>query len=92
MDLFIKIYFNKNNIDADESEEDTHFRIGSFRQKLEFDQSYRMKPISKNLEVTEKVRRLIRSNTRLVTMQVVSASGHHFSFESMHLIILTRNG
>jgi hypothetical protein len=89
-DLVIKIYFNRNNIDQRESEEDLYYRIGYFSQKLEYDSSGEVIPISHNLEVTEKVRRLIRSDTRLVTLQVVSPNGHAFTFDSMQLTILTR--
>lgn len=89
-DLVIKFYFNRNNIELRETEEDLNFRIGYFSHKLEFDQGS-VVPISHNLEVTEKVRRLIRSDTRLVNLQVVSASLHEFTFDSMQLTILTRD-
>lgn len=93
-ELHVKAYFNRSTIDVDDrdSEEDLYYQIGSFRQKLEFDKStYTIQPISQNIEVTEKVRRLIRSDTRLVTLQLVSANKHSFSFDSMQLIILTQN-
>jgi L-asparaginase len=91
-DLSVKIYFNRSNFDVaeHESEEDLYYQIGTFRHKLEMDPStYGIMPISQNIEVTEKIRRLIRSDTRLITLQVYSANGHSFSFDSMQLLILT---
>lgn len=90
-DLSVKIYFNRNNIELVESEEDLYYRIGHFRQRVERDETTRLEPVSQNLEVTEKVRRLIRSDTRLVTMQVVSANKHSLNFDSMQLTIFTRD-
>lgn len=90
-DLAVKIYFNRNNIELRESEEDQYYRIGHFKQKLDFGSAYEIAPMSHNIEVTEKVRRLIRSDTRLVTLQVVSTNEHAFTFDSMQLIIFTRD-
>jgi L-asparaginase type I len=94
IELHVKVFFNRSTIDVDQrdSEEDLYYQLGQFRQKLEFDKvTMEIKPISQNIDVAEKVRRLIRSDTRLVTLQVVSANGHTFSFDSMQLIILTQN-
>jgi L-asparaginase len=91
-DLIVRVYFNRGNIDQQESEEDQYYKIGEFRQKLEHNPNATFEPISHNLEVTEKVRRLIRSDTRLVNLQVVSVNGHRFTFDSMQLIVLTRDG
>ncbi len=93
-DLHVKFYLNRSTIDVDESEseEDIYYRLCEFRQKLEYQKSTTMIPqISQNMEVTEKVRRLIRSETKLVTMQVVSTNKHFFTFDSMRLIIFTQN-
>lgn len=89
-DLLVKFYFNRNNIEMQESEEDLYYRIGAFSQKLEYGPDHELKLISHNIDVTEKVRRVIRSDTRLITLQIVSAHGHGFSFDSMQLTILTR--
>jgi hypothetical protein len=91
-DLVIKVYFNRSTFDVDEqeTEEDRYYQIGSFRHKVEMDKTtFEYVPISQNLEVTEKVRRLIRSDTRLITLQLFSENGHSFSFDSMQLVILT---
>jgi L-asparaginase type I len=90
-DLAIKIYFNRNNVEMVESEEDRYYRIGYFTHKLDHDSNGEPIPISHNLEVTERVRKLIRSDTRLVTLQLVSSNGHSLTFDSMQLTILTRD-
>jgi L-asparaginase type I len=93
-ELNVRIYLNRNTVDVDdfESEEDSYYRICELRQNLELGvPSPEIPPISQNIEVTEQVRRLLRSDTRLVTMQVVSENRHHFNIDSIRLIIFTRN-
>jgi L-asparaginase type I len=93
-DLHIKFYLNRSTIDVDESEseEDRYYRLCELRQKINYRKPLMATaPISQNMEVTEKVRRLIRTDTKLITMQVVSKNKHFFSFDSMRLIIFTQN-
>ncbi|KPA11811.1 1-alkyl-2-acetylglycerophosphocholine esterase [Candidatus Magnetomorum sp. HK-1] len=80
----IRIYFNNNKVNLDEQEEDIFYKIAQFSRRIEGGE------ISHNIEVTEKIRRLIKLDSNPITMQVVSENCIGISFESLELSIFTK--
>ncbi len=87
-ELLIKFYYDRNNISLSESEEDLYYRLGFFKRRIS--DKNKFEEVSQNLEVTEKIRRLVRPRSSNATIQVVSANHHEFEFDSLELIIFTK--
>jgi len=92
-ELNVKFYFNRSEVSLEETEEDQYYKIGSFKQKLDVDniEGIEIKKFSKNIDVTDKIRRLIHSDTTTIYMQVVSDTQQPFKFESLKLTIFTHS-
>ncbi len=79
-----RVYYNRHGVPVNERHDDSHFRLGRFTRSVDDTQV-----ISHNLEVTDSIRRLFRPRNE-GTLQVLAASGRHFNFESIELVIYTR--
>jgi len=82
--ISIKIYFNNNNVRLEEQEEDIFYRIAQFSRSIDGGE------VSHNIEVTEKIRHLIKLDGNPITMQVVSTNSIGLIFESLELSIFTK--
>ena len=84
----LKVYVNANHIPNEQDFDKTNL-IGTFVQKIDKTQSgYRN--FSFNLDVTDKIRKILQTDTRQdIVLQLVSR-GIEFEFDSMQLIICTR--
>ena len=82
------IYYNRFDLKSAAGHLDDHMLIGAFRRSLKTKE-----PISHNLEVTDRIRRVIRTGDRReqsAALQVRTRDGQRFKFESIQLTIFAR--
>jgi len=83
--LEISVFYDNQNINLDAEEQDFHHLLGEFRRQ------FTGEAIDHNIEVTSQIRRLLKRNKIHGTMQVLSLTGEQISFESMELVVYTKN-
>ncbi len=84
-DFSVRIYYGRTDLEPVAAEDLTRRQIGHFSRRIERKGEY----FSHNIEVTDGVRRLIRTSENHVALQSFAA-GATVSFESLKLTIFTR--
>jgi len=83
--LTVRVYFNNNNVDFEEREQDIFYRIALFSRNIGNGD------ISHNIEVTERIRHLVKLDNSPATIQIVSGNNIAFHFDSVELSIFTKS-
>lgn len=83
--LDFRIYYNRHGVASEPTNDDRHYEIAHFQRSVQSGNQ-----ISHNKEVTDRIRRLVRPGERNATLELVVTANVTCNFESLELVIFTR--